>query len=227
MNKSIVVLIVSNKTGSGKSHMSFNSGDTFVIDTTANGDGQIAAYHVFGDAYEERYKHVTDYDEMIRLIEETTHRVICLETGDTIRTIFAKEYMKRAAKKRGKKVSSVYPVTEWGKVYDIARDLFYKYCDKKSFIITEGTKDRYEYDEERGVDVNTGKKVPDGLKMLPAMCDVMLNVVERAGKRRVTVSKNRFVDMLGKDWIEETDDLNSLFDEMDKNGVFRKEWLVI
>lgn len=228
MRKSIVVLIISNKTGSGKSHMSFACGDTFAIDTTANGDGEIAAYHVFGDDYNERYKCVTDYEEMLKLIEETEHNVICLETGDAIRNVLANEYIKRMSKKRGKKVLSVYPVTEWGKVYEIAKELFYKYCGKKSFVITEGTKDRWEYDEERGVDVNTGKKVPDGLKMLPGMCDIMLNIViSKKGERTAKVIKNRFVDKAGNSWIAEVTDLNDLFDRMDKSGVFKKEWLVI
>lgn len=211
--------------------MSFSSGDTVVIDTTSEKEGEIAAFHVYGENYEERYFPMSSYDEIVEKIKQTKHSTVCLETGDSLREILAIEYLKRVNVKRkaaGKNPkTAVYPVTEWKAVYDIARELFRTVGGEKTFIITEGTKDKYAYDKERQESVNTGKQAPDGLKILPTIADIVLNIKIEKNKRKVVVVKNRFVNRVGDDWIEEAEDVVDLINKMVEKGSIKREWVVM
>jgi len=222
VKRSLFVLIVG-ETGVGKSHAAMSLGNSVMLDTTINGDAEVAAWKVYGDEFGERYYRVSEYEQLCNVIEECEVPVVCIDTGDSLRDVLAREYIRRVNEGRSedKKVKKIYPVTEWGKVYDLGRELFYSYAGEKTFVITEGMKDEYVGDKP------TGKKVPDGLKMLPAMADIVVNVKIVGGKRKFQVVKNRFIDKTSEEWIKEVGDLKVLFDEIEKVTGFKKEWLVV
>lgn len=186
--KKRVVICIYGETGVGKTHTALSLKDSMCVDMTMNNEAMIAAMNVYGDRFEERYRVVRDFDELMKCVEvcEQNNWLCCLETADSLRDVLAREYMRR----EGKKKERIYPITEWGKVYDIAREIFFG--SDCSFTVTGGLKDQYTYDEELGRERLTGKKIPDGLKVLPEIADVVAVLYLKNGKQMYRIVKSRF-----------------------------------
>jgi len=231
MTRTIVILIISEKHGWGKSHLAMATGDSCMIDMTPSKDAEIPAQHVYKDEFDDRYIVLREYNAIVKEIERVKYPVVCLDTGDCFRDVLKREYLVRhnaeRAKKKKSPVSTVYPQTEWGAVYDIGRDFFYDVCDNKSIVVTEGVKEKYKMNDELGKVVPTGKSIPDGLKILPGIADIVLNVVVDKKGRRVDVLKNRFMDIASDDFITPIESVNSLVDRMIESGVVKKGMIAI
>ena len=231
MARTIVVLVISKTHGWGKSHLAMATGDSCMIDMTPSKDAEIAAQHIYGDEFDDRYIVLREYNAIVKEIERVKYPVVCLDTGDSFRDVLKREYLIRHNVERAKKnkppVGRVYPQTEWGAVYDIGRDFFYDICDNKSIVVTEGVKDKYKMNDELGKTVPTGKSIPDGLKILRGIADIVLNIVVDKKGRSVEVLKNRFMDIASDDFITPVDSMNDLIKKMITNGVIKKDDLVL
>lgn len=231
MKRTIVVLVISKKHGWGKSHLAMATGDSCMIDMSPTKDAEVAATHVYGKEFEKRYIVLREYRAIVKEVNDIKYPVVCLDTGDWLRDVLKREHIRRTNVERAKKnkspINKVYPVTEWGEVYDIAREFFYDVCETKTIIVTEGVKDKWKYDEEKGRDVETGKSVPDGLKILPGIADIVLNVVVNKKGREVKVIKNRFMDIASDNFISPVSSVNDLVEKMIKKKVIKKGSLVL
>jgi len=186
-----IIVCIYGETGVGKTHTALSLKDSLCVDMTMNNEAMIAAMNVYGDKFKERYRVVREYDELMKCVRECEENnlLCCLETADAFRDLLAREYLRREGLK-GKKKEKIYPITEWGKVYEIAREIFFN--SDCSFTVTGGLKDQYTYDEELGRERVTGKKIPDGLKILPEIADVVAVLVLRNGKQIYKIVKSRF-----------------------------------
>jgi len=217
------IILIKGEVKVGKSHLGMATPDSIMIDMTADSNARAAAYNVYGNEMDERYFKIDeDADDLENIIEGTDAKVVCLDEGRNLRNAYANRYL------RIKKKEKVYPISEWAHVYgDIQNNLFRRWDGEKNFVITQGMKDYRIYSPDEKREVVTGKRITDGLNILPTLADVVLDVRVEKHKRRVRVQVNRFLDM-GNDevWVEYVNSIDDLFDKICENSNFKREMFV-
>lgn len=245
MMKISLIIAVIGEVKTGKSHLGMIP-DSIMIDMTPDSNAQAAAFNVYGNEFEERYYKVDeDCKEVLKIIEETDAKTVCLDEGKNLRNAFAKPVLEainaeRAAEKSPKDaLKTIYPTTKWSEVYDAINDMFRKYDGKKNFVITQGLKDKRIFDKESKQNVVTGTRVADGINILPTVADVVLGVrikdIETGSPpkiirrdRIVTVKVNRFLDKANSEvWVDTVKDIPDLIDRICENSKFTSEMFVV
>lgn len=238
MNKISLVVLIKGEVKVGKSYLAASMHDSMMVDLTADSNSFPAAIGVYDDETDARYFRAKSVEELEKIIEENNATTVCIDEGKDLRDLYAKvhlEYLNAIrAERKEKPLKTIYPVTEWGAVYDEIEDLFRKYDSKKNFIVTEGMKDRYVYDKDLKQQVMTGERIADGLNILPTLADIIIHVsiVEKSAtksraERVIRVVRSRFMDIAGDGWIDRIDNIDELIEKICASNVkFKREYFV-
>lgn len=240
------IIVIIGETKVGKSRLAMSASNCVMIDMTPDSNSKPAAFDAFNDEFEERYFKVDeDCEEVLRIIDKTDAKTVCLDEGKNLRNAFAKPVLEeineeRAAEKPPKKaIKTIFPINKWQDVYVDINDMFNKYDGKKNFVITQGMKEKRVFDKESKQNVLTGTKVTDGLNILPTVADVILHVAindVKAGSppkvirrdRVVTVVVNRFLDKADSDvWVETVKNVPDLIDRICEKSKFKLDMFVL
>ena len=245
MQKINWIVLITGEPKTGKTHMACLMPNSICIDLTANRDSLAAAYTVYGsgDDFEAKYYWYSEWsrEDFEDIVNDTGASTIVIDTSTELRDLYAKEILEEInaerAKKKKSKLPTIYPVTEWSRVYAGIESLFRNHTDK-NFIITANRKDHYVYDSEAKVAHRTGKRVMAGAKNLVTIADVVLRVsikersvgspVKIVRERKTEVVLNRFLDKADEEvWIEYVNGVEDLMDKIcEKSKVFKREMFI-
>lgn len=245
MQKINCIVLITGEPKSGKTHMACLVPNSICIDLTANRDSLAAAYTVYDsdDSFEAKYYWYPEWEleDFEDIVSDTGASTIVIDTSTELRDLYAKDVLEEInvgrAKKKKTKLPTIFPVTEWTRVYGGMERLFRNHADK-NFIVTANRKDHYVYDSEAKVAHRTGKRVMAGSKNLVTIADAILRVsikersvgspIKIVRERKTEVVLNRFLDKADENvWVEYVGGIEDLLDKIcEKNKVFTREMFI-
>lgn len=195
MNKIPLLIELIGEEGTGKTHTGLFMPNPILLDCTEQGEGRVIAMKVFPNDWEKRYKHITDWHDLIGL-SAGFHTYVFDTSKDVVR-FMADRWCNKHKKQR------VYPPQAYGEVYNMVSKLIKDTMSKPANVVmTSIFRDEYVDDKKTGV------RERDGYKRLRFESWLRLHIKIEGKKRIYKVIKNRFIDKLSDDYTSEFKDFS-------------------
>ncbi len=198
-NKIPLLIELIGEEGTGKTHTSLLFPNPLLVDCTEEGEGKLIAMKVFHSEWEKRYKHITDWRDLLALPEGFTTYIF--DTSKDVVKLMGDRWCFKHKHQR------VYPPAAYGEVYTMLDIMIRELLSKPANVVmTSIFRDEYVDDKKTGV------RERDGYKRLRFSSSLRLHVKIKDDKRIYKVIKNRFVDKISKEYVHEIDEFS--FDDI-------------
>lgn len=201
MNKIPLLIELIGEEGTGKTHTGLLFPNPILLDCTEQGEGRLIAMKIFPNEVDKRYKHITDWHDLLSVPDGFTTYVF--DTSKDVVRLMGDKWCDKYKKKQ------VYPPQAYGQVYNmfdkIIRSIMHK---PANVVMTSIFRDEYVDDKKTGI------RERDGYKRLRFESWLRLHIVIKDNKRVFKVIKNRFIDKLSDDYVSEFEEKEFLFDKI-------------
>lgn len=189
MNKIPLLIELMGEEGTGKTHTGLLFPNPILLDCTEQGEGKIIAMKVFPNDWEKKYKHITDWHDLLSVPDGFATCVF--DTSKDVVRLMSDRWCYKYKKKQ------VYPPQAYGQVYNMLDKFIVSILHKPANVVmTSIFRDEYIDDKK------TGKRERDGYTRLNFESSLRFHItIEYKLNRVYNVIKNRFVDKTSDDYV--------------------------
>jgi len=175
--------------GTGKTHTGLLFPNPILLDCTEQGEGKLIAMKVFPNEFDKRYKHITDWHDLLSVPDGFATYVF--DTSKDVVRLMGDKWCNKYKK------NMVYPPQAYGQVYNMLDKLIRSIMNKPANVVmTSIFRDEYVDDKKTGI------RERDGYKRLRFESWLRFHITTEYNIERVyKVIKNRFVDKTSDDYI--------------------------
>ena len=195
-NKIPLLIELIGEEGTGKTHTGLLMPNPILIDCTEQGEGRVIAMKVFPNEFEKRYKHITDWHDLIGLPDGFS--TFIFDTSKDLVKFMGDRWCAKHKKQR------VYPPVAYGEVHNMVDEFIREIMSKPANVVmTSIFRDEYVDDKKTGI------RERDGYKRLRFASSLRFHIkivnFPAFNKRIYKVIKNRFLDKVSDDFVYEID----------------------
>ncbi len=196
MNKLPLLIEIIGEEGTGKTHTGLLFPNPILIDCTEQGEGRLIAMKIFPNEVEKRYKHITDWHDLLDLPKGFATYVF--DTSKDVVRLMSDKWCVKHNKKQ------VYPPQAYGDVYNMLDKLIREVMKTPANVVmTSIFRDEYIDDKK------TGKRERDGYTRLRFEAWLRIHItINYKITRTYNVIKNRFVDKTSDDYVSRLTDFS-------------------